>query len=75
MPDCNIIFFYDNTQSFNCFAVYKSDAGITIYPDAPSWFQMVTDYQKLYARFRTNLSNSGEFKFIFHKILPMTYYK
>lgn len=45
MPDCDTIFFYDNTKSFNCFAVYKSDAGMTIYPDVPDWFQLVTDYK------------------------------
>lgn len=43
MSDCNTIFFYDNTRSFNCFAVYKSDEGMTIYPDAPNWFQLVID--------------------------------
>ncbi|MBD5550309.1 MAG: ATPase [Lachnospiraceae bacterium] len=43
MPDCTTIFFYDNTKSFNRFAVYKSNEGMRIYPDVPRWFQMVTN--------------------------------
>lgn len=39
MSECDIIFFYDNTVSFNCFAVYKTGAGMTVYPDAPVWFK------------------------------------
>ena len=43
MSDCDTVFFYDNTKSFNCFAVYRSDGDMVIYPDVPAWFQMVIE--------------------------------
>lgn len=43
IPFCNTIFFYDNTRSLDCFAVYKFNEGMIIYPNAPAWFQMVID--------------------------------
>ncbi len=43
MSYCDTIFFYDNTRLFNCFAVYKSDGDMVIYPDVPAWFQMITE--------------------------------
>ena len=32
-----------NGAGFNCFAVYKSDGDMVIYPDVPAWFQMVIE--------------------------------
>lgn len=43
MSDCDTVYFYDNTKSFNCFAVYKSDGDMVIYPDVPAWFQLVIE--------------------------------
>ncbi len=43
IPICDTIFFYDNSKSFNCFAVYQSKKGMIIYPDVPAWFHMVSE--------------------------------
>lgn len=38
IPDCNIVVLYDNTISFNRFAIYKDGVIARINSDVPDWF-------------------------------------
>lgn len=40
---CDMVVLYDNTESFNRFAVYKSGKLIRLSEDSPEWYRKIKD--------------------------------
>ena len=41
LKECNLIAFYDNTESFRRFAIYKNGELVRISSNVPTWFSKV----------------------------------